>query len=91
MLQPHEVAEPAKLVACLTSSLGTKLDWVTRAILRNKATIPAAYVLGEVDFNAILGILLLRTMAEGWQLKWLTTLPDVLDGLELFIAADALR
>jgi hypothetical protein len=66
-----------------------EVDLATRKILAQQGNDPKRLGEVEVDFNAILGILLLRT--DIWQLKWLTTLPDVLDGLELFVAADALR
>jgi hypothetical protein len=66
-----------------------ELDRATRAILAQQGYDPKRLSAGELDFNAILGILLLRT--DVWQLNRLSTLPDVLDGLELFVAADALR
>ncbi len=66
-----------------------EVDLFTRKILAQQGYDPKRLCEGEVDFNGILGILLLRI--DIWQLKWLTTLPDVLDGLELYIAADTLR
>ena len=43
---------------------------------------------GDLEFDLILGILLLRT--DLWELKWLSTLPDVLDRMGLFNASAAL-
>lgn len=44
---------------------------------------------GELEFDAVLGLLLLKT--DFWELKHLSTLPDVLDGLGLHNSAVALR
>jgi hypothetical protein len=66
-----------------------EVDLVTRGILAQQGYDPKRLGEGEADFNGIFGILMLRT--DFWELKWLTTLPDVLDPLELYIGADALR
>ncbi len=66
-----------------------QVDYAVRGVLFRAGNDRKQLRAGEVDFNAILGILLLRT--DVWQLKWLSSLPDVLDELELFIPADALR
>jgi len=64
-------------------------DSAARAILAQQGYDSQDLNSGEIDFDAIFAILLLRT--DIWQLNWLTTLPDVLEGLGLFMAADAIR
>ena len=51
--------------------------------------VPDEWEEDEINFMAAVGILLLRATMP--QLQALTTLPDVLDGLRLHLAAVALR
>jgi hypothetical protein len=66
-----------------------EVDGIVRAVLAQQGYQPAGHADTELNFDAILGILLLRT--DHWQLKHLTRLPDVLDKLGLFNASIALR
>jgi hypothetical protein len=63
-----------------------ELDLLARATLEG---IPEDWEDDEVNFMAVVGILLLRATIP--QLQLLTTLPDVLDGLRLHLGAVALR
>jgi hypothetical protein len=65
------------------------VDLVIREVLIQQGYSRGRIREGDVDFDAILAILILRT--DIWQLKWLSGLPDVLDRHGLFIAADSLR
>ena len=65
-----------------------EVDIVVREILVKKGTVKAD-VDSEVAFDATLGILLLRT--DFWELKWLSSFPDVLDNRGLFSASMALK
>lgn len=66
-----------------------ELDMMMTRILVDKGYDPKKLATGEKDFDAILGNLLLRT--DIWQLKQLTTLPDVLSKLDLHAASFALQ
>jgi hypothetical protein len=65
------------------------LDHAVRAKLVEQGYDEKRLAHGEVDFGAILAILILKT--ELWELKWISSLPEVLDDLELPVAADSLR
>jgi hypothetical protein len=65
------------------------IDLAVRQVLADQGYDIDRLRVGKFDFDAILGILLLRT--ETWQLRWLTRLPDVLDNLLLHNASVALR
>jgi len=65
-----------------------EVDSVVRSILVNQGYDEARLTEGNQEFDLILGILLLRT--DLWELKWLSTLPDVLEGMGLFGASAAL-
>lgn len=60
-------------------------DAITREVLAAEGYNAERLASGERDFDAILGILLLR--CDPWQLKQLETLPDALDKLGLNIAS----
>lgn len=66
-----------------------EVDTIVRNVLANKGYSREHLARGEMDFDAILGMLLLRTGI--WDLKWLSSLPDVLDELGLHCSAVALR
>lgn len=65
-----------------------EVDTIVRSILIEKGAYKGSLSDGEVAFDAILGILFLKT--DHWELKRLTALPDVLDRLGLFSAWAAL-
>lgn len=62
-----------------------ELDLLARATLE---TLPEEPNEEDINFNAVLGMLLLRASIQ--QLRQLTTLPDVLDGMRLPMASVAL-
>lgn len=65
-----------------------EVDSVVRSILVNQGYDESRLTEENQQFDLILGILLLRT--DLWELKWLSTLPDVLEGMGLFGASAAL-
>ena len=65
------------------------LDLAVRSNLVEQGYDEKRLAHGEVDFGGILAILILKT--ELWELKWISSLPEVLDGLQLPVAADSLR
>jgi len=65
-----------------------EIDILVRHALSQKGVAKAGLSEGEVEFDAILGILLLKT--DPWELKWVSALPVVLDRLGLFSAWAAL-
>jgi hypothetical protein len=65
-----------------------EVDTVVRHVLAEKGKDEGVFAEDETAFDAILGILLLK--ADFWELKRLSALPDVLDGLGLFSAWAAL-
>ncbi|MGO9597433.1 MAG: hypothetical protein ACLP7Q_05370 [Isosphaeraceae bacterium] len=66
-----------------------EIDRAVRSVLVDRGYHPSEQFDDELNFDAILGILLLRT--DVWQLKRLTRLPDLFDRLGLFNASIALR
>lgn len=66
-----------------------EVDTFLRRVLEERGYNADRLAQGEIDFNAILGILLLRT--DLWDLKHLSALPDVLDNLGLELPAIALK
>ncbi len=66
-----------------------EIDLAVRAALAEKGYDQEQLAPGESAFDAILGLLLLRT--DVWQLKWLEKLPDVLDRYRLHGSSLALR
>jgi len=65
-----------------------EVDIAVRHVLNEKSSAKANHPDEEFDFDAILGILLLRT--DPWELKRVSALPVVLDRLGLFSASAAL-
>jgi len=63
-------------------------DTVVRSILADQGYDESRLLEGEMEFDFILAILLLKT--DVWELKRLSTLPDVLNGLNLPNASIAL-
>jgi hypothetical protein len=67
-----------------------EVDHTVRSVLSNKHDSSSEEsAQSEVTYDAILGIMLLKT--NSWDLKRLTRLPDVLDGLGLFNSSIAIR
>lgn len=66
-----------------------EVDSILRGVLADQGYNPERLAEGEVQFDAILGMLLLKT--DIWELKRLSFLPDVLDTLGLQFSATALR
>jgi hypothetical protein len=66
-----------------------EIDLAVRRVLTEKGYEDEQIAPDEEVFDVILGLLLLRT--DVWQLKWLETLPDTLDGYGLRYASLALR
>jgi hypothetical protein len=65
-----------------------EVDMVVRAILIEKGAMRNNPSKEDVAFDAVFGLLLLKT--DHWELKRLSSLPDVLDRLGLFSASVAL-
>jgi hypothetical protein len=65
-----------------------EIDMLVRADLAGRGYDPDALFADEASFQGVVGSLLLRT--DLFDLRALTTLPDVLDRLDLPIAADSL-
>jgi hypothetical protein len=65
-----------------------EVDTIVRQVLNDKRGLESTYSEEDGVFDAILGILFLKT--DYWELKWLSSLPDVLDQLGLFNAWAAL-
>lgn len=65
-----------------------EMDRTVTATLMDRGEGPEWLGYDEFDFDGVLGLLLLRT--EVWQMELLSGLPDVLSGLGLNIANDAL-
>lgn len=65
------------------------VDTTARSILAQQGYSTERLIEFDDDFDGILGILILNT--DVWQLKWLSHLPDVLDGLSLPRSAVALK
>ncbi|MDD5677069.1 MAG: hypothetical protein PHW60_03635 [Kiritimatiellae bacterium] len=66
-----------------------EIDRCVKRVLVDQGYTVDFLMQGELEFSAILGILFLK--ADVWQLKQLSCLPDVLDGLGLNNSAVALR
>jgi len=66
-----------------------EVDCAVKNVLVNRGYNAEHLLDTDEDFDLILGILLLKT--DIWELKWLTTLPDVLDEMGLHWSALALR
>lgn len=66
-----------------------EIDVAVRHVLIDQGYPAEELFADEIDFDAILGMLLLR--ADIWQLKRLTSMPDILDAMNLHRASLALR
>ena len=66
-----------------------EVDTIVRAVLAQRGYAKKTLSGGEMEFDVILGILLLK--ADLWQLKQLTSIPDTLERLRLFMSSCALK
>ena len=66
-----------------------EVDTAVREVLAQRASPKKKPSTGEMEFDVILGILLLK--ADLWQLKQLSRIPDVLEKLHLFMSSCALK
>ena len=66
-----------------------EIDTLVRAVLAQRGYLKKTLSSGEMEFDVILGILLLKT--DLWQLKQLSAMPEVLEQLDLIMASCALK
>lgn len=66
-----------------------EVDTLVRAALAERGYTKKTLSGGEMEFDVILGILLLKT--DLWQLKQLSNIPDTLERLRLFMSSCAIK